>query len=107
MLNYIPIERLETQLLDNTMTSYAIIIGNNINILDISSIEKKSLMNVLSDKPNTDLNMITTMVRSNTVSSIYIIESDGSEEDLLEYMNENEDEFVETVKDRGNKIYSR
>lgn len=89
------------------MTNYAIIIGNDVCILDISSIEKKCIMNTLSDKPMPELNVITAMVRSNNVSSIYVIESDGTQEDLLEYMNENEDEFMETVKERGNKIYSR
>lgn len=88
---------------------FAVSFGNDIKIFDITKHEKHALFSALSSKDTTTpfLQEMIGVLRTNNVKSIYIIESDGTEEDLIDYYNKEPDEFIYDIKIYGEKIYSR
>lgn len=89
------------------MTNYMIMLGDDIQIFDITRMERHATMNVLKDKPTNIVDGLSHIIRKNHVSSIYVIESDGNENDLLEFYNQNSGEFISTVKELGRCIYAK
>jgi len=91
------------------MTNYMIMFGDTVEIVNVTKLERHSVMGVLKGK-NVHHDIMLGMLhqfRTNNISSIYIIESEGDETILRTYYEENNSEFIETVQQVGRCIYAK
>ena len=88
------------------MTCYAIIFTDDIEIFNLTKIERKASINILSDLSTGYIfSGIFQFIIRNKNSDIYVIESDGDINDLYDYYLDDPTDFTNTVKSVGKCLY--